>query len=139
MAEEIKQLNAEEQVQEAVVEVQEEAAEVQEAAAELQEAAAEVQEAATELQEAAEGEEATEAYLTFTVDTRSGEKAEMAIVDEFDYDGKHYIVAQRVIGDEISGDGQYIYRAKMLKDDFTAEKILDKKEYEAVAKAYMEM
>lgn len=78
-------------------------------------------------------------YVIFTVTAHDGSEVEMAVVDEFDYDGKHYAAASRVVGDEISDDGVYIYRTKLTEDDFTVEKITDAKEYDAVVKAYTEM
>ena len=44
-------------------------------------------------------------YVIFTVTAQDGSEVEMAVVDEFDYDGKHYAAASRVVGDEISDDG----------------------------------
>ena len=81
----------------------------------------------------------SEEYVVFTVTAQDGSEVEMAVVDEFDFDGKHYLAASRVVGDEISEDGVFLYRAKISGDDFTAEKITDEKEYDAVVKAYTEM
>lgn len=86
-----------------------------------------------------EGGDDSQEYVIFTVTAQDGTEVEMAVVDEFDYDGKHYAVASQVIGDEISEDGVYIYRTKLTGDDFTVEKITDAKEYETIAKAYTEM
>lgn len=83
--------------------------------------------------------EDTAEYVVFTVTAQDGSEVEMAVVDEFDFDGKHYVVASQVVGDEISDDGVYIYKAKMSGDDFTVEKITDAKEYDAVVKAYTEI
>ena len=78
-------------------------------------------------------------YVVFTVIASDKTEVTMAIVDEFDFENKHYIVSAKVTGDEISDEGQYIYRAKMDGDDFEAEKITNAIEYERVIKAYMEM
>jgi len=78
-------------------------------------------------------------YVIFTVTAQDGTEVEMAVVEEFDFDGKHYAAASRVVGDEISDDGVYIYRTKITGDDFTVEKITDAKEYDAVVKAFTEM
>lgn len=80
-----------------------------------------------------------EEYITFHVTAKDGSDVEMAVVDEFDCDHKHYVVGAVVKDDVIDEEGQYIYRCKVQGDDFTAEKITDGKEYEAVVKAYMEM
>lgn len=78
-------------------------------------------------------------YITFSVTASDGTEVELAVIDEFELEFRHYVVAARVIGDEISEDGQFIYRAKMTEDDFIPEKITDSKEYQKVVKAYMEM
>lgn len=78
-------------------------------------------------------------YVTFTVTAADGSEVEMAIVDEFDFENKHYIVSARVVDDVISDEGQYIYRAKMNGDDFTPEKITNQVDYERIVKAYVEM
>lgn len=84
-------------------------------------------------------EDLYEEYITFHVTAKDGSDVEMAVVDEFDYDHKHYVVGAVVKDDVIDEEGQYIYRCKVQGEDFTAEKITDKKEYEAVVNAYMEM
>lgn len=78
-------------------------------------------------------------YVVFTVKASDGSEVTMAVVDEFDFENKHYLVSARVEGDTISEEGQYIYRAKMTEDDFVAEKITNAVDYERVVKAYMEM
>ncbi len=78
-------------------------------------------------------------YLTFTVTASDGNEVELAVVDEFEFENKQYIVAARVIDDTISDEGQYIYRAKIADDDFEAEKITNAIDYKRIAEAYMEM
>lgn len=78
-------------------------------------------------------------YVIFTVTASDGSQVAMAIVDEFDFENKHYIVSARVIDDTISDEGQYIYRAKIAGDDFVPEKITNMVDYERIVKAYMEM
>lgn len=78
-------------------------------------------------------------YVVFSVTASDGREVLMAIVDEFDFENKHYIVSERVEGDTLCDDGQYIYRARMTDDDFTAEKITNAVEYERVVNAYMNM
>lgn len=84
-------------------------------------------------------EDLYEEYITFHVTAKDGSDVEMAVMDEFDYDHKHYVVGAVVKDDVIDEEGQYIYRCKVQGEDFTAEKITDVKEYEAVVKAYMDM
>lgn len=78
-------------------------------------------------------------YLTFSVTARDGREVEMAVVDEFDFDNKHYVVGAVIEGDQINEDGQYIYRAKIKGDDFEVEKITREFEYNRVVEAYMNM
>lgn len=78
-------------------------------------------------------------YVVFTVTASDGSDVQMAVVDEFDFENRHYIVSARVEGDTIIEDGNYIYRARITGDDFVAEKITNSVDYERVVKAYMEM
>ncbi len=78
-------------------------------------------------------------YATFTVTNKEGEEVELAVVDEFDFEHKHYVVGALIEGDTINEDGLFIYKAKITEDDFTVEKITNKLDYEKISKAYMEM
>lgn len=78
-------------------------------------------------------------YATFTVTNKDGEEVELAVVDEFDFKHKHYVVGALIEGDTINEDGLFIYKAKITEDDFTVEKIANKLDYEKISKAYMEM
>lgn len=80
-----------------------------------------------------------EEFITFTIQAKDGREVEMAVVDEFDYKHKHYVVSSVVEGDEIKSDELYIYKAIVKEDDFTVEKITDMKEYEEISNAYLEM
>ena len=78
-------------------------------------------------------------YVTFTVTTRDGSEVEMAVMDEFDFEGKHYVVGALVQDDTIVDEGRYIYLSKMQEDGFSVEKITREFEYKRIAQAYMEM
>ncbi len=78
-------------------------------------------------------------YTIFTVTDQNGKEIEMAVIDEFEVDHKTYVAAAVIEDDAINEDGLYIYKIKVTADDFEVEKITDKKEYEAVAAAYMDM
>lgn len=78
-------------------------------------------------------------FVIFTVTASDGTEVSMAIVDEFDFENKHYIVSARVIDDVVSDEGQYIYRARITEDDFVPEKITNMVDYERIVKAYMDM
>lgn len=78
-------------------------------------------------------------YITFYVTSKDGENVEMAVVDEFDFENKHYVVGAVVEGDTINEDGLYIYRSVIEGDDFKVEKIAREFDYKRIAQAYMEM
>ncbi len=78
-------------------------------------------------------------YVTFHVTAKDGSDVEMAVVDEFDFENKHYVVGAVVRGDEIDDEGRYIYRAVIGEDDFTVEKITREFEFKKVSEAYMRM
>ena len=78
-------------------------------------------------------------YATFTTTTKGGKEIEMAVVDEFEYERKHYVVGAIIEDETINEDGMYIYRSVINGEDFTVEKIDSEAEYMKVAKAYMEM
>ena len=78
-------------------------------------------------------------YVTFHVTTRDGSEVEMAVVDEFDFEGKHYVVGALVEGDEINDEGRYIYESIIEGDDFTVKKIAKEFDYNRIAQAYLHM
>ena len=80
-----------------------------------------------------------EEYVTFHVSTKDGTEVEMAVVDEFEFEHKYYVVAALIEDDTIHEDNLYIYKAKVTEDDFSVEKIKNQVEYQKIAKAYMEM
>ena len=78
-------------------------------------------------------------YITFHVTNKDGADVEMAVVDEFDFENKHYVVGALVEDDTINENGLYIYRSVIEGDDFKVEKIAREFDYNRIAKAYMEM
>lgn len=78
-------------------------------------------------------------YLTFNVTTKDGTEVEMAVMDEFDFEGKHYVVGAVIKDDTIVDDGRYIYRSVMDGEGFRVEKISREFEYKRIAEAYMEI
>ncbi len=78
-------------------------------------------------------------YITFHVTAKDGSEVEMAVMDEFDFEGKHYVVGAVIQDDTILDEGRYIYESVMNGDDFTVEKIKREFDYNRIAKAYMEM
>ena len=78
-------------------------------------------------------------YATFHITTKDGSDVEMAVVDEFDFENKHYVVSAVVKDDIILDEGRYIYQSIVDADDFTVEKIKREFDYNRIAKAYMDM
>lgn len=78
-------------------------------------------------------------YVTFHTTARDGSDLEMAVVDEFDYEGRHYVVGALIEGDTIAEEGRYIYRSVIAGDDFKLEKIRNQIDYNRIAQAYMEI
>lgn len=84
-------------------------------------------------------ENSFEEYVTFHVTAKDGSDVEMAVVDEFDFEKKHYVVGAVVKDDVIDDEGRYIYESVIGEDDFTVQKIRKEFDYRRIAKAYMEM
>ena len=78
-------------------------------------------------------------YITFHVTSKDGADVELAVVDEFDFENKHYVVGAVVEDDTSNEDGLYIYRSIIEGDNFKVEKIAREFDYKRIAKAYMEM
>ena len=79
-------------------------------------------------------EEIFEEYVTFHVTASDGSDVEMAVVDEFDFEDKHYVV-----GAVVTDEGRYIYESIMDGDDFTVKKIAKEFDYRRIAQAYVDM
>ena len=84
-------------------------------------------------------EEMMEEYVTFHVTAKDGSDVEMAVVDEFDYEEKHYVVGAVVTDDTIDDEGRYIYESIIDGDDFTVKKIAKEFDYRRIAQAYVDM
>lgn len=78
-------------------------------------------------------------YATFHITAKDGSDVEMAVVDEFDFEDKHYVVGAVIKEDTILDDGRYIYQSIIDGDDFSVEKIKREFDYNRIAKAYMDM
>ena len=61
------------------------------------------------------------------------------MVDEFDFEDKHYVVGAVVEDDTINDEARYIYLSVIDGDDFTVEKIEKEFEYNRIAQAYLHM
>lgn len=82
--------------------------------------------------------EETQEYVVFSVKSSKGEDLEMAVVDEFNYKHKDYVVGALVEGDVINQDNLYIYKAKVVDGEIIAEKIENPREYQEIADAYLQ-
>ena len=78
-------------------------------------------------------------YVTFHVTARDGSEVELAVVDEFDFEDKHYVVGAVVEDDTINDEARYIYLCVIVGDDFAVEKIEKEFEYNRIAQAYLHM
>lgn len=101
----------------------------------IENAAEEVLEAVTETSSDIDSQE----YITFTVTTRDGAEVEMAVVDEFEFEKKHYVVGALIENDVVKEDGCYIYRSVFKGDDFSVEKITNEADYQKITEAYMNL
>ena len=75
-------------------------------------------------------------YETFLTTSKDGEELEMAVVDKFVFEDKHYIVAAKVVDDEVDDSGLYVYRSIKAGNDITVSQIADAAEYERIANYY---
>lgn len=78
-------------------------------------------------------------YVTFNITAKDGSEVELAVVDEFDFEEKHYIVAAVVQDDVILDEERYIYQGIENGEDFEVEKIESEEEYAKVAEAYLQL
>ena len=80
-----------------------------------------------------------EEYITFTITASDGTEVEMAVVDEFEFEKKNYVVGAAIKDDTIDESGLYIYECIVNGDDFTVEKIKRDFDYRRIAEAYLKM
>lgn len=85
-------------------------------------------------EEAVNEEELVE-YDTFTYDL-NGKVMEWAIVEEFPFEDKTYIICQEVLGDTLSDEGLYLFEGISEGDEITVKNIDSEEEYNRVVDAY---
>lgn len=78
-------------------------------------------------------------YATFITTNREGKELEMAVMDEFEFEHKHYVVGALIEDNTILEDGLFIFRVKETGEEIKVEKIANPEEYQKIAQAYMEM
>ena len=77
-------------------------------------------------------------YDTFSLEM-DGKEVEFAITEEFDLEGKHYILCGVVMGDEINDEDLYLFRAKMNGDEIEVESIENEADYNHVVEEYYKL
>lgn len=80
-------------------------------------------------------DEETVEYDTFTYEL-GGKEMEWAITEEFEFEGKTYIVCAEVIGDELSDEGLYLFEGISEGEEITVRNIDSEEEYNRVVDAY---
>ena len=75
-------------------------------------------------------------YDTFTYEL-NGKTMEWAIIEEFDFEEKTYIVCQEVLGDTLSDEGLYLFESvENVGEEITVKNIETEEEYNRVVDAY---
>jgi len=74
-------------------------------------------------------------YDTFTYEL-GGKTMEWAITEEFEFEGKTYIVCAEVIGEELSDEGLYLFEGISEGEEITVRNIDSEEEYNRVVDAY---
>ena len=74
-------------------------------------------------------------YETFTYDL-NGKVMEWAIVEEFPFEDKTYIICQEVLGDTLSDEGLYLFEGISEGEEITVKNIDSEEEYNRVVDAY---
>lgn len=77
-------------------------------------------------------------YDTVMITVSDGSEKEFAIMEEFDFGEKHYIVVSPVENNEVLGD-LYIYRAVVTGEELEVSRIEDAAEFEKVSVYYESM
>ncbi len=78
-------------------------------------------------------------YATFITTNKDGNEIEMAVMDEFEFEHKNYVVGALIEDDTIKDDGLFIFKVKEAGEEIKVEKITDAAAYQKIAQAYMEM
>ena len=86
-------------------------------------------------EEVLKNEEELVEYDTFTYEL-NGKVMEWAIVEEFPFEEKTYIICQEVLGDTLSDEGLYLFEGVSEGDEITVKNIDSEEEYNRVVDAY---
>ena len=74
-------------------------------------------------------------YDTFTYEL-NGKVMEWAIIEEFEFEEKTYIVCQEVVGDSLSDEGLYLFEGVSEGEEITVRNIDSEEEYNRVVDEY---
>ncbi len=77
-------------------------------------------------------------YDTVMITISDGSEKEFAIIEEFDFEGKHYIVVSPVEDNQVQ-EGLYIYEAAISGEELEVSRIEDVEEFEKVSAYYENM
>ena len=88
-------------------------------------------------EELSKNEETVE-YDTFSYEL-NGRVMEWAITEEFEFEGKTYIVCAEVVGDELSDEGLYLFEGISEGEEITVRNIETEAEYNRVVDAYCKL
>lgn len=78
-------------------------------------------------------------YTTFVTTNKAGDEIELAVVDEFEYEHKTYVVGALIEDDAVNEDALFVFKLKEAEEEIIVEKITNADEYQKIAQAYMEM
>ena len=78
-------------------------------------------------------------YATFVTTNKEGNEIEMAVIDEFEFEHKNYVVGALIENDTVNEEGLFIFKLKEAVEEIKVEKIANSDEYQKIAQAYMEM
>ena len=79
--------------------------------------------------------EETMEYDTFELEL-NGRVVEFAITEEFEYEGKNYIICGEIVGDEIKDDELYLFEGITEGEEITVKSIETEEEYNRIVDAY---
>lgn len=71
-------------------------------------------------------------YDTVLIPVSGGKEQEFAIMEEFDFEGKHYLVVSPVVGEEVQ-EGFYLYSSVEVDGALEISQIADPEEFEKVS------
>ena len=81
--------------------------------------------------------EETMEYDTFELEL-NGRVIEFAITEEFEFEGKNYIICGEIVGDEIKDDELYLFEGITEGEEITVKSIDTEEEYNRIVDAYYE-